>query len=152
MKLDKTDIAILSLLQKDSSLTTKQIAAEIGLTPTPIHERIKKLEKSGIIEGYSANLNMSKLGKDLIVFCQVSIKDHSKENLIHFEENVQGLNEVIECYHVSGKHDYVLKVVETNMNEYRNFITNKLSKISNIDHVYSTFIMKEVKTKGIILV
>ena len=151
MKLDKTDIYILQLLQKDASLTTKQVAAEIGLTPTPVHERIKKLEKSGIIEGYSASVNLSKLGKELIVFCQVSIKDHSKENLVHFEEKVQELNEVIECYHVSGKHDYVLKVVETNMNEYRNFITNKLAKISNIDNVYSTFIMKEIKTKGVIV-
>ena len=129
MKIDDIDKKLLRILQKDASLTTKQIAAEIGLTVTPVHERIKKLEKSGVILAYKARLGLSVLGKELLVFCQVSIKDHSKENLLHFEQKVLDLDEVVSCYHVSGKHDYMLKVVQSNMQEYRNFITNKLAKI-----------------------
>ena len=150
MKIDDIDKKLLRILQKDASLTTKQIAAEIGLTVTPVHERIKKLEKSGVILAYKARLDLNVLGKELLVFCQVSIKDHSKENLLHFEQKVLDLDEVVSCYHVSGKHDYMLKVVQSNMQEYRNFITNKLAKISNIDNVYSTFVMQEVKVDGII--
>ena len=115
-----------------------------------MHERIKKLEKSGVILAYKARLDLNVLGKELLVFCQVSIKDHSKENLLHFEQKVLDLDEVVSCYHVSGKHDYMLKVVQSNMKEYRDFITNKLAKISNIDNVYSTFVMQEVKVDGII--
>ena len=150
MKIDDIDKKLLRILQKDASLTTKQIAAEIGLTVTPVHERIKKLEKSGVILAYKARLDLNVLGKELLVFCQVSIKDHSKENLLHFEQKVLDLDEVVSCYHVSGKHDYMLKVVQSNMKEYRDFITNKLAKISNIDNVYSTFVMQEVKVDGII--
>lgn len=150
MKLDKTDFKILELLQKDAKLTNKQLAAHLGLTPTPIHERVKKLERSGIITGYSARVNRKMLGKEILVLCQVSIKDHSKENLLHFEGNIRNMKEVVSCYHVSGKYDYVLTVVENSMDDYRDFITNKLAKISNVDNVYSTFVMAEVKTSGII--
>ena len=150
MKLDTIDFKLLEILQKDSSLTIKQLASKLNLTPSPIHERIKKLEKAEIISGYKATVNRKKIGKEIMVFCQVSIKDHSKENLLHFEGNIKTLKEVIACYHVSGQYDYVLTVVENNMDEYRDFITNKLAKISNIDNVYSTFIMEEVKTNGVI--
>jgi len=144
--LDETDKKLLDLLQKDASLSNKQLAAHLNLTVTPVYERIKKLKKSGIIKAYVAKLDRHKIGKSLMVFCEVSIKDHTKENLIRFESEIQSIKEVVECYHLSGNNDYMLKVIENSMEDYRDFLINKLAKISCIGNVNSAFVMKDLKT------
>lgn len=148
--LDQTDKKLLNLLQKDASLTNKQIAAELNLTVTPVYERIKKLRSAGIIKSIKACIDRKKIDKSLMVFCEVSIKDHKKENLEKFEKEVLSLKEVIECYHVSGKNDYMLKVVEGSMEEYRDFLINKLAKITNVSNVNSSFVMHDLKQDGFI--
>lgn len=148
-KLDQIDQKIIELLQLNSDLNMKQIASNIGLTVTPVYERIKKLEKEGIIEKYVAKVNPQKLGLDLLIFTHVSLKEHTKEFLANFETKVIALKEVIECHHVSGEHDYLLKVVVKNMDAYRLFLTDKLAKIKNIGNVHSSFVVGEVKTDGI---
>ncbi|MBL7882859.1 MAG: Lrp/AsnC family transcriptional regulator [Bacteroidia bacterium] len=146
-KLDKLDKQILKLLQKDCSLNTKQIADKIGLSITPTYERIKRLEKTGVIESYVALLNKNKVGKSLMIFCNVSLQLHSKPLLKKFEQTIVKFDEVMECYHTAGTFDYLLKVVATDMNNYQDFITNKLAALENISHVQSSFVMTEVKHK-----
>ncbi|MBD3636178.1 MAG: Lrp/AsnC family transcriptional regulator [Crocinitomicaceae bacterium] len=145
MELDATDRKLLNLLQKDASLTHKQLAEQLNLTVTPVYERIKKLKKEGVIEGIRATVNRTKVGKPVLIFCEVSVTNHKKENLDRFEKEVLELDEVVECFHVSGKHDYMLKIVQTSMEEYRGFLVDKLAKIEGVGNVNSAFVMKELK-------
>ena len=146
--LDQTDKKLLNLLQTDATMTHKQLAAELNLTVTPVFERIKKLKKSGVIEAIQAKVNRQSIGKSVMVFCEVSVLSHSRENLSKFEKEIGKLKEVIECFHVSGNHDYILKVVESSMDNYREFLINKLSKIEGVGNVNSTFVMHELKQKN----
>lgn len=147
LKLDKLDKSILKLLQKDCSLNTKQIADAVGLTITPTYERIRRMEKNGIIEKYVAILNKQRAGKSLVVFCNVSLQLHSKPLLKKFEQSIVRFDEVMECYHMAGAFDYLLKVLATDMNEYQNFINNKLAVLENISNVQSSFVLTEVRHK-----
>ncbi|MBL7890230.1 MAG: Lrp/AsnC family transcriptional regulator [Bacteroidia bacterium] len=146
-KLDKLDKQILKLLQKDCTLNTKEIADKVGLSITPTYERIKRMERTGVIEHYVALLNKTKIGKGLVVYCNVSLQLHSKPLLKRFEQTVVKFDEVMECYHTAGTFDYLLKIVATDMNNYQDFITNKLAALENISHVQSSFVMTEVKHK-----
>lgn len=150
LKIDTTDRKLLMLLQRDSNQTIKQLASQLNLTPTPVHERIKRLEKNGIIERYRAEIDAKKLGKSLMVLSHVSLQEHSKSLLHSFEEKIRALPEVIECYHVSGEHDYLLKVIIPDMQGYREFLTEKLAKIKNIVNVHSSFVVEAVKNDRII--
>ncbi|MEX1002323.1 MAG: Lrp/AsnC family transcriptional regulator [Crocinitomicaceae bacterium] len=143
--LDETDKKLLNLLQKDASITHKQLAAELNLTVTPVYERIKKLKKSGVIKRITAEIDRNKVNKPVMVFCEVSLSSHTLENLKKFEKEVLGLQEVLESYHVSGEYDYMLKVLIAGMEEYREFLINKLAKLKNVGHVNSTFVMKPLR-------
>jgi len=145
IKIDETDKKLLMLLQKDAKLTTKQLAYHLGLTVTPVFERIKRLEKQGVIDRYVAILNKEKIGRKMIAFCNVSIKEHSREYIHHFEMQITKFPEVMECYHIAGMYDYMLKVTTENMDSYHDFIYNKLATIDNIGNVRSSFVMNELK-------
>ncbi|RAJ79339.1 Lrp/AsnC family leucine-responsive transcriptional regulator/Lrp/AsnC family transcriptional regulator [Chitinophaga dinghuensis] len=143
--LDKTDRHILQVLQQDAKLNTKEIAYRIGLSVTPTYERLKKIEKLGIIKSYVTLLDGEKLGKSLAAYCNVSLQLHSLPLLRKFEAAVRSLEEVMECYHLAGNYDYLLKVVVDDMKSYQHFITNKLATIENIAQVNSSFVMTEIK-------
>lgn len=143
--IDPTDMRILNLLQEDAHLTNKEIAAQLGLSTTPVFERIKRLEEDGIISQYVALVNRQKLDYALLAFCNVSLKEHSRNFLKQFENEVRSLKEVIECYHVAGMFDYLLKVVVKDMDAYQDFIVNKLAALDNIGNVQSSFVMTEIK-------
>ncbi len=143
--LDPTDLRILDLLQKDAKLTNKEIAFKLGMTITPVYERIKKLEENGYISKYVALVDREKLGYHLVAFCNVSLKEHSSKYLSVFEREIHSIDEVIECYHIAGLFDYLLKVLARDMGTYQNFIVNKLAKLDNIGNVQSSFIMTEIK-------
>lgn len=145
MQLDQVDINILSYIQKDSTLTNKEIADKVNLTPTPVHERIKRLEKTGFIKKYVALLDNKKLQKTLIAFCSVSLKEHAKPIIKGFEEEVLSFPMVTECYNTTGNYDYLLKIVVKDMEEYQDFIVNELASLPNIGNTYTTFILSEVK-------
>jgi DNA-binding Lrp family transcriptional regulator len=146
MLLDNVDLGILRILQADARLTTKHIADKMGLTTTPIFERIKKLEKEGYIKNYVAVLDNKKIDRALIAFCNVQLKEHSKHMLQEFEKKISKLPEVMECHHIAGVFDYLIKVAVKDMNDYQEFITNKLAVIENIGQVQSSFVMTEVKS------
>lgn len=149
-RFDQIDKKLIRLLQTNSSMTIKQLAFELNLTTTPVYERIKRLEKKGVIEGYHAKINPSKVGLELSVLIHISLKEHSKSLLLNFEKQINAMDEVTECYHVTGEHDYLLKAYIYNMEGYRDFLTNKLAKIPNIINVHSSFVVSQVKSGGII--
>lgn len=144
-QLDTTDLEILDLLSKNGKLGNKEIAAAIGLSTTPTFERIKRLERKGIIKGYVAVLDKTKIGKGLKVFCQVSLKSHSSEIIDGFEKAVVHLNEVTGCYHIAGDFDYSLFIEVTDMEEYQVFLKQKLANIPNIANVQTAFVMSTLK-------
>ncbi|NBA86299.1 winged helix-turn-helix transcriptional regulator [Emticicia sp. CRIBPO] len=147
---DPVDLKILKLLQKDGLMTNKEIAAELNLTTTPVHERIKRLRRDGYINKYTIDLNKKKLNKNLTVFCNVSLKEHAQEFLTKFEQDVQTVPEIVECYCISGGSDFLLKVIVADIDEYRHFILNKLAALSNIGNAQSHFVVTEVKQSTII--
>ena len=144
-QLDATDLRILDLLQRNSKWTTKEIAAQIGMTTTPVFERIKRLEKSGYVDKYIALLNREKLGLNLMAFVNVSLKEHNAVFLEKFVSSIISLPEVMECYHVAGLFDYLLKVIVKDMDEYQHFVSKKLAGLDNIGKVQSSFVMTEIK-------
>lgn len=150
LKIDTTDQKILQLLQEDAKMTTKEIAFKLELSVTAIYERIKKLEKSGVIMKYVALVDKSKIEKDFMVLCQVRLVQHTKENVSRFEREILKLDEVLECIHVSGDYDYILKIYEKNMKAYRDFLVNKLTAIKGIGSTQSNFMINEVKNNTVI--
>ncbi|HRG53246.1 MAG TPA: Lrp/AsnC family transcriptional regulator [Bacteroidia bacterium] len=143
--LDTIDKKILRLLQKDARLNTKEIADKIGLSVTPTYERLKKIEKTKVIKGYVALLDPQIIGKTCTAFCTVTLRLHSAPLLKQFEQALRSFPEVMECYHVAGAYDYLIKIVVDNMNDYKQLLVNKLAAMENIANVQSSFIMTEIK-------
>lgn len=152
MTLDAIDKRILGFLQSDSSQTTKALSIELGLSVTAVHERIKKLEREGIIQKYVGIVDKNKVGRNFGVLCHIKLLQHSRDFLTRFEKEVMLLDEVLECYHVSGDYDYILKVYVSDMQAYREFMVTKLTTLQHIGSTHSTFMISEVKsTTAIIL-
>lgn len=144
-KLDQTDLSIIELLTENAKLGNKEVAAKIGLTVTPTYERIKRLERIGLIKGYTLVLNKSMIGKGLKVQCLVSLKEHHLDLLESFEDRIVHFEEVSECYHIAGDYDYILVIEVKDMEEYQLFLKEKLASIPSISNVQSSFVMSTVK-------
>lgn len=144
---DKFDAHLLTLLQQDSSLGVKELAKAIGLSLSPTHERIKRLERDGYIEKYVALVNRDKLGKHLLVLCTVTLKEQSVETLKAFEESIICFKEVLEVMCISGNHDYLLKIVVKDVQDYHRFVMEHLSSIANIFNLSSNFVLKTLKNE-----
>ena len=145
--LDEIDKKLLNILQVNSRITIRELSEKLHLSTTPIHERIKKLEKNGFIKKYLTLIDPKMIGKKLIVYISVSIKEHSKNAIDEFEKQMETLDEVMECYYISGNADFLLKVHCEDMDDFHNFLTNKFSIIKNITQFYSSFVMAETKVK-----
>ena len=145
MIFDTVDKILLELLQKDAKQTTKALSMQLNLSKTAVYERIKKLEKEGVIKGYTAIFN-----KSFVVFCHVRLVQHTKEHIVSFEQEVKKLQEVLECYHVSGDYDYILKVNVEGMVAYREFMTTKLTSLKHIGSTHSIFMIEEVKNTTVV--
>ena len=151
LSLDAKDIAILKLLQQNARATVKEIADQVHLSTTPVHERIKRMEESGVIKQYATLVDHTKVRKGLMVICYVSLKQHNKNAGAKFIKSIQEMHEVIECYNISGEFDFMLKVVEESMDAYYNFHVNKLSQAENIGHVQSVFVMGIIKQTHVLV-
>ncbi len=145
MTLDLVDKKLLSILQSDTKKTTKELSLKLNLSATAVYERIKKLEREGIIDKYVALINRDKIAKGFVVFCHIKLIQHSKDFLTTFEREVVQLLEVLECFHVSGDYDYILKICVENMEAYREFMVTKLTTLQHIGSTHSTFMISEVK-------
>lgn len=145
MVLDQTDKRLLQLLQNDCKQTTKALSNVLGLSVTAVYERIKKLEYQGFINNYVALINKERVDKNFIAFCHVKLTQHTQEYVVQFERDVTKLQEVLECYHISGDYDYLLKVIVEDMEEFREFMVKKLTNIKHIGSTHSMFMINEVK-------
>src|SRR5574344_1768356 len=144
-ELDETDKRILRILQKDSKLTTKELAAKVNLSPTPVFERQRRLEREGYIEKYVAVINPHRVGNGLIVLCNIRLKQHTQALIQQFMDAVQDLEEVTECYNTSGDYDFQIKVYVSNMKHYQEFMLNTLGTIDCVGSLHSIFVIEEIK-------
>ncbi|AUC23714.1 MULTISPECIES: Lrp/AsnC family transcriptional regulator [Polaribacter] len=148
-KIDETDLNILRILQEDSKKTTKEVAEMLNLTPSPVYERVRRLEKRGYIKKYVALIDKDLLNIPITAICMVSLRYHDEGFIDKFEKQIRGLKEVQECYHMAGKVDFFLKINLGSLNEYHEFVRLKLSKIENIGVLESYFVLKEItRTTG----
>lgn len=150
MSLDDIDKKILQKLQNDSKITNKKLSSELNLSVTAIFERIKRLERNKVLTKYVALVNPAEVDKSFMVFCHIKLTQHSKAYVINFEAEVAKLQEVMECYHVSGEYDYILKILVKDMDSYREFMLNKLTSLEHIGSTQSTFIISPVKSTTVL--
>lgn len=150
MRFDTIDKKLLQLLQQDSKQTNKELSNKLNLSVTAVYERIKKLEREEVIYKYVALVNKKTVNKSFVAFCQIKLVQHSQDYVIKFERDVAKLNEVMECYHISGDFDYLLKVLVKDMEAFREFMVNRLTKIDHIGSTHSTFMISEVKHTTVI--
>ncbi|MBC7567719.1 MAG: Lrp/AsnC family transcriptional regulator [Pedobacter sp.] len=144
-ELDITDKQLLKFLGEDSNQTVKALAVKVNLSPTPVFERVKKLEAGGYIKRYIALLDAEKLNYGLIIFCNIKLKQHDKIIGHDFVSDIMQLDEVVECYNISGDFDFLLKVYARDMKHYQDFVFNKLGSVNSIGSTHSTFVMCENK-------
>nr|WP_321224693.1 Lrp/AsnC family transcriptional regulator [uncultured Psychroserpens sp.] len=145
MQLDDIDKKLLHLLQKDSKQTNKELSGKLNLSVTAVYERIKKLEREGIIAKYVTLIDKKSVDRAFVTFCSIKLLQHTKDYVVQFEKEVKQLEEVLECYHISGDYDYLLKVIVADMDEFREFMVKKLTTISHIGSTQSAFMISEVK-------
>ena len=143
--MDIIDKKLLGLLQEDTKKTTKELSMVLNLSVTAVYERIKKLEREGVISKYVAILDKNKVEKAFVVFCHIKLIQHTKDLIHTFESEVIKLDEVLECFHVSGDYDYILKVHVKDMDEFREFMVTKLTGLKHIGSTHSSFMIGEVK-------
>ena len=145
MPLDAIDKRLLSFLQENSKQTHKELSLKLNLSVTAVFERIKKLEREGVIENYVALVDKDQVDRGSVVFCHIKLLQHSQEYLQEFEKAVMKLEEVMECYHVSGEYDYLIKVLVRDMKHFRSFMVTKLTSLRHIGSTQSSFSINEVK-------
>ena len=145
MQFDEIDKKLLLFLQQDCKQTTKELSYKLSLSITAVYERVRKLENNGVISKYVAILDKTKIDKNFIILCHVKLTQHKKEYVLRFEKEVMTLDEVTECFHVSGDYDYILKICVKDMEDYRNFMLSKLTTIQHIASTQSSFTISEVK-------
>jgi DNA-binding Lrp family transcriptional regulator len=150
IKLDKKDKQILKILQKKGRITNAQLAIDVGLSPAPTLERVKKLEKNGVIESYHAHLNQAAIGLGVSTFVRVTLKNHNKEAIARFTEGIQEVDEVVECHHTTGTSDFILKVVAEDIPAYQELIFEYVTETLDIDEIVSMVILSTIKdTKSV---
>lgn len=145
MELDQIDLELVKMLQSDCKKTTKQYADALNLSKTAVYERIRRLERNGIVTQYVALVNKEKVNRNFTVLCHIRLVQHTKDNVLKFEREILKLDEVSECFHVGGDYDYILKINVEDMKSYREFMITKLTAINNIGNTQSSFVINEVK-------
>jgi len=148
--LDETDRRILHYLQQDATLKTRELSEKLNLSYTPVYERVRRLEKEGVIKKYVALLDREKVGKKLMAFCNIALKEHSKTMGEKFVKAVIAMPEVMECFNISGDYDFLLKIVVEDMSQYQQFLMQKLGSLENIGSTHSLFVMGEIKNSSML--
>lgn len=145
IKLDKIDRKILEILQSNAKITNANLATKIGLSPAPTLERVKKLENSGIIKSYHAKLDTDIVGLGVSTFVMVSLKGHNKDNIEKFIKSINDINEIIECHHITGSGDFVLKIIAEDIAAYQRLMLERVSNIDVVDSMQSMVILSTFK-------
>ena len=149
-KLDKVDRKILEILQKNAKITNAQLSKEIGLSPAPTLERVKKLEQSGVIDSYHAKLNTAKIGLGISTFVQIKLTGHDKESIRIFIEAINKIDEVIECHHVTGTSDFILRVIARDIASYQQLMLEKVNEVPVVDSLQSLVILSTFKDSKVL--
>ncbi len=142
---DKQDKIILQELQQDARISNADLARRVGLSPSATLTRVKRLEKKNIIRQYAAQINRQQLGYDLLCFVSVSLERHQVSQVTHFHEVMQEMPEVLECHHLTGDHDYLLKVVAKNTADLEHFLVHRLTPIDGVARIHTSVVLSEVK-------
>ncbi|XOV91899.1 MAG: Lrp/AsnC family transcriptional regulator [Bacteroidota bacterium] len=150
VKLDEIDRKILEILQTNAKITNAQLSKDIGLSPAPTLERVKKLENSGIIKSYHAQLDTDKIGLGVHTFVQVTLKGHNKKNIDIFLNEINRIPEVVECHHITGTGDFILKVIAKDISSYQYLMLEKVSEIEVVDSLQSMVILSTFKDSKVI--
>lgn len=145
ISLDSNDCKILNALQADARLSIRELAGRVNMSPTPVHERLKKLEAAGIIDSYAAIINQEKFEQIVVFFVNVVLKEHSSANGRKFIKTITAFPEVVEFYTVGGEHDFMIKVIVHDMKSYRSFFVDKLGEVANIAKLQSTIVLDTIK-------
>ena len=143
--MDELDQAILHILQTDGRISNADLARQVNLSPPAVHARVRRLEEAGIISAYVALLDREQLGYDMLCFIHISLKQHTPETVADFRAAVQGLPEVLECYHVTGESDYLLKVAIRNRQDLDRFVVDRLTPVPGIGRIHTSLALAEVK-------
>lgn len=150
LKLDEIDKKILEILQARAKITNAKLSEEIGLSPAPTLERVKKLEQLGIITSYHAKLNIEKIGMGVTTFVLATLNAHNKANIEAFVEEINKISEVIECHHITGAGDFILKVVTRDISSYQKLMLEKVSDIKQINNMQSMVVLSTFKDSKVI--
>ncbi len=148
--LDQIDILILKALQENAKLTTKELADKVNLSPSPTFERQKRLEREGYIQKYVALIDSHKVGNNIIIWCNIRLKQHTHDYITEFMEAVQNIEEITDCYNTSGDFDFLIKIHAKDMKAYQDFMLNTLGKMHCLGSLNSVFVIGEVKSSTII--
>lgn len=148
--MDKIDKEILMHLQENAKQNTKEIAVKVGLTVTPTYERIRKLEQNGFVKSYVALLDRNLVGKQIISYCQITLYKHQKEMIDTFKQCILLIPEIMECHHVSGNFDFLLKISVNDMNQFQEFINEKLSLVEGISKIQNSFVLNSYKDSTVL--
>jgi Lrp/AsnC family leucine-responsive transcriptional regulator len=138
--LDETDVQILSILQSDGRITNADLAKRVGLSPPSVLQRVRTLERAGLIKGYYAHLDPDRLGLKIIAWVSITLALHQEQPIERFRRAIQEIPEILECYHVSGDADFMLKVIVKDMRAYEMFVREKLSKIKGVQQIKTSFV------------
>ncbi|WP_417196051.1 Lrp/AsnC family transcriptional regulator [Bizionia sp.] len=152
MNFDLIDLKLLQFLQEDAKQTNKMLSNRLNLSVTAVYERIRKLEREGVIAQYVALLDKNKVDRSFVAFCHIKLVQHTQNNIVKFEREVANLEEISECYHISGDYDYLLKVMVRDMEDFREFMVKKLTSINHIGSTHSMFVINEVKHTTAIMI
>jgi Lrp/AsnC family leucine-responsive transcriptional regulator len=145
MKLDEIDKQILNLLQDNAKITNLELSKKIGISPPAMLERVKRLEKKHLIKKYVAILNPDKLGKNIIGIISVSLNAHQLNSIDSFTKQINKFDEVLECYHIAGEEDFILKIITSSIKDVEEFLLKKLTKIPGVAKVNTKFVLSTVK-------
>ena len=145
MALDSVDKSLLRALQLDGRLSNVQLAKKISLSPPATHSRLRRLEKGGYIRQYAAVIDREKAGYDLLCFIHISLQMHKVEQVEKFREATRRMPEVLECHHITGEYDYLLKVVLKNRKDLERFVVDKITPIPGVARIHTSLVLTEVK-------
>lgn len=148
--MDAIDKQLINVLQKEGKLTMKELSSRLELSITPVYERVRRLERNEVITGYHAEVDATKIGLGLEAFCSVTLDSHKIEYLLEFEEEIQKFDEVLECYHMAGSYDFLVKIIVTDMDAYGEFINKKLASMKSIGLVNSHMVLKKIKRTNVL--
>lgn len=150
VKIDNTDRKILEILQTNAKITNAQLAQDIGLSPAPTLERVKKLEKTGVIDNYYAQVNPAKVGLGVCTFVMLSLKGHNKKNIEIFLDSIRDIQEIVECHHVTGSGDFILKILAEDIQKYQELMLDRVSEIPVVDTMQSMVVLSTFKDSKVL--